>query len=153
MTDFQIALLIIAGVLIAIFMVSKNTDFSQQLFNKHIFASNIILSETPLSVGDIALKDDKIFIRFRWTTKAKNIKDITIVRAYELVDFGLENHNKYLEMIFINEDKVEFDENRLTHQEFIDLLLLKLNSSIINWTNEFPPLNDKEKRDILYSTE
>lgn len=140
---------IIVFVIFGLVYVIWDSEIGLIMRNKQIDVSNISKENIPKKYGEISQMNQLIKLRFIWTTKTKSYSDISQIKAYLTVNFGLENHFNHLTIYFKDKDSATLDPNRSDHKEFVDTILIELDKSPFIWEIDFASLDDENKRDII----
>jgi hypothetical protein len=143
-----IAITIIVIIFVLTF-VSWDTTYGLVYRNKCIVVTKVD-DENISGYGGIYNDQKKLKMCFLWTKKIKVYSEIKTIKAFETVDFGLENHYKNLIIEFQDGDTLIFNASRPSHRDFIDKILIDLKATAANWKTEFSPSLDKQKKDVLY---
>ena len=125
------------------------TIFGYELLNKKVLIKRINPQNLKL-VGDLILKGDYIFVMYRWRKKEFPIQQIEQIKAYCIVDWGLQEYEQ-IDIKFTNDYQVKLDGTMEDHQNFIESLMqqLGINNKICNW-GFLPQLDDKMGRDVIF---
>lgn len=119
------------------------------LLSKKVFIKRINPQELK-SVGDLLVKDDTLFILYRWKTVKHTVQQIERIKAYSLTSWGLVDYEQ-VDIIFTNNYQIKFDASIIEHQKLIEKLMEKIGQSIeiLKW-DFLPVLGDKLGRDVIF---
>lgn len=119
----------------------------KRLFNKYVDIKNIV-QNIPQKYGDLLLESDRLIVKFLWKRKVICFHQIHKIRAYSTVDFGLENHFKFLEIYTKEKEVLSFDANQSLHLDFVKDVIKEVFNKTIDLKTDFPPLGADSNGDI-----